>query len=314
MADGDPAPGNDTATAGRDDPAAVAAVLCPACGYDVRSAPSGRCSECGLALDGSAAAESHVPWARRRKAGRVRAFVRTVWAVTLDRRPVRHELARPQEPRDAARFRWANAACVAAALGVAAAVAHTKYGPGAIAVEPFAPFMIAGRAAPMAGYQQDAAVPWCAGATFSSAVPFYLIGLAAYLTGMGRSMVRLRGYPPEHRERAAALARYAAAPLAWLVPAAALYAVAYGMRHGGQNADKSLSELAEGLAGLVAAAAVGLASHRAGQWHARSAHGGPGRYAAGVVEWVGRLLLGLVLFLGVVPWCVGLVRVIVDAL
>ena len=84
----------------------AAAVLCPACGYDVRSTTSDRCSECGPILDRSAAAASNLPWAHRGRIGRLRAFVKTVWAVTLDVQSIRHELGRPQDPLDAIRFRW----------------------------------------------------------------------------------------------------------------------------------------------------------------------------------------------------------------
>src|SRR4051794_5371921 len=84
--------------------------LCPACGYDVRSATSDRCSECGLVLDRSAAAASNIPSAHRGQIGRVRAFVKTVWLVTVDSPSIRHELSRPQLSGDAERFRWWNAA------------------------------------------------------------------------------------------------------------------------------------------------------------------------------------------------------------
>jgi hypothetical protein len=293
----------------------AAAVLCPGCGYDVRSATSGRCSECGLVLDRSAAASSNIPWAHRRRIGRIRAFVRTVWAVTVDARSIRHELGRPQSPRDAIHFRWWNAACVAAALGGAAAVALAEYGLAAIAVQQVS----FSNPIPLPGLQQDAAVPWCAGATLLPAIPVYLFGLAAYLTGMGRSMVRQRGYPPEHRERATALADYALAPLAWLLAAAILYAAAYGI---GQLGPALLGEFPNRVATtlllltVAVAGAVGIfgSLHRTGEWHARAYHAGAFRYLAGVAEAVGRSLLGLVIFLIVLPWCVGLIWVIVDSI
>src|SRR4051794_5575478 len=170
------------------DPAA-AAVLCPACGYDVRSATSDRCSECGLVLDRSAATASNIPWAHRGRIGRLRAFVKTVWVVTVDARSIRHELGRPQLSGDADRFRWWNAAYVAAALGIWAAVRLAVHGMDSIAVQ-----RTSSGSTPLSGFQQDLFVPWSAGATLPPILPLCLLGLAAYLTGMGRATVRLRDY------------------------------------------------------------------------------------------------------------------------
>lgn len=79
----------------------AAARLCPGCGYDLRAATTDRCSECGVVLDRAALRESGFPWAHRKRVGRVRAFVATVWLVTVDGRRVRNELAKPQDARDA---------------------------------------------------------------------------------------------------------------------------------------------------------------------------------------------------------------------
>jgi hypothetical protein len=311
MPKNDAAPGSHEAATDGSDPAA--AVLCPRCGYDVRSATSGRCSECGLILDRSAAAASNIPWAHRRQIGRTRALVKTVWLVTVDAGAIRHELARPQLPRDADRFRWWNAACLAAALGIWAAVYLTRHGIDSIAVQ-----RTSSGGTPLSGFQQDLFVPWSAGTTLLPVIPLCLLGLAAYLTGMGRSIVRLRGYPPQHRQRATALAVYALGPLAWLLPASILYSAEYGVRRLGPALPGEFpfvmaATLFAWTAGIALAIGLGASLHRFGEWHTRAHHAAAGRYAAGVAEILGRSLLGIVVFLGIVPWCMGLIWVIADS-
>src|ERR671913_1426621 len=76
-------------------------LLCPACGYDLRGAASGRCSECGLDIAAAELDRIEIPWAYRKVMGRSRAFQKTVLMVTIDARRLRHEAAKPQSLRDA---------------------------------------------------------------------------------------------------------------------------------------------------------------------------------------------------------------------
>jgi hypothetical protein len=299
-----------------DDSAEAAPMLCPGCGYDLRGATNDRCSECGLAIDRRAIRTSDIPWAHRRRIGRVKAFWRTVWYVTLDKRLIRHELARPQDRRDSGWFRGWVAACVAVGLVAGAAFAAGQYGLGTLAIHQ-RDFSRAGRT-PLPGYVQDLAVPWSAGITLVPAVPLYVIALGVYLTGVGRSAVRLKGYPPEHRERARALMTYAAAPLAWLLPAALCHALALGFLQlekprEGEVGPRAMWLTFELLAALLAGVALFSFFHRSGEWFTRSHHAGAGRFAAGVLELLGRSLLGLILLLGAVPWCIGLGWVVWDS-
>lgn len=298
-----------------DDPASA---LCPRCGYDLRGTTSDRCGECGLAIDREAVQSSGVPWSHRRTIGRVRAFVRTVWLVTVDSGRIRHELGKPHDPRDAAWFRRLNAGWVAAALVLAAGAAVAEFGLSAVAIQPFQPTFNLRAGRPLPGPLQDLAVPWSAGLTLLPAVPLYLIGLAAYWAGLGRSVMRVPSYPPAHRERARAVSAYASAPLAWLLPAMILLASAAGLRGVDRRADDHLPFLPATVL-AVTAAAIGLAAlallgslHRSGQWVARAHHGGAGRYAAGVLELLGRSVVGAVLYLGVIPWAVGFAWIVVD--
>ena len=67
------------------------------------------------------------------------------------------------------------------------------------------------------------------------------------------------------------------------------------------------------LAAVLAGAALFSFFHRSGEWFTRSHHAGAGRFAAGVLELLGRSLLGLILLLGAVPWCIGLGWVVWDS-
>ena len=81
-------------------------LFCPGCGYSLRGITSERCPECGLAIDRSSLAVSQIPWAHRRRVGRVRAYWRTVWFCTFYRNRLAGEIARPVSYSDAQRFRW----------------------------------------------------------------------------------------------------------------------------------------------------------------------------------------------------------------
>ena len=313
---------------------AADAMLCPRCGFDLRGTASDRCGECGLAFDRADLGRSGVPWAHRRRIGRFRAFVKTVWLLTTDRPRVRHELAKPQAAGDALWFQGWVAGCVAAALLVAAAAAEHRYGITGVVVEYQGRinYFYAGpswfqRGGPWIGVGQDLTVPWSAGLTLLPVPIACLVGLALYSVGVGRATLRLRRHPPEHRRRAWAVARYAAAPLVLLLPAAAAYGVAEIVRHAAERSDDRFDpgftvppNVLRSAAGSLAWAAAGVAAvggllvvHRWGEWNARAHYGGVGRYAVGLAEVLGRAVLGWVLFLGVGPWCVGLLRIIVAS-
>jgi hypothetical protein len=111
---------------------------------------------------------------------------------------------------------------------------------------------------------------------------------------------------------------YAAAPLAWLLPAALCHALALGFLQLEKPREDEVGPRAmwltfEVLAALLAAAALFSFFHRSGEWFTRAHHARAGRFAAGVVELLGRSLLGLILLLGVVPWCVGLGWIVWDS-
>ena len=154
---------------------------CPACGDDVRSATSGRCSECGLILDRSPPRRRATsPGSTAVRSGRIRAFVKT--------RPWACDHRRPVLTRQRARPASVHAGCES--LPVVELRLH-RGGPWHFGLRCVSPCMesspiavqrtSSGSTSP-SGFQQDLFVPWSAGATLSPAMPLCLLGLAAYLT------------------------------------------------------------------------------------------------------------------------------------
>lgn len=290
---------------------------CPACGYDLRGMTEDRCSECGLVIDRAALRRSAFPWAHRRSVGRVRAFLKTVWLVTADSAALRMEAAKEQSVRDAVWFtRWVAASLSLCFVAVVALIVH-EGGIEDMAVQPRSQSR---SALPMSGWEQDALVPWSAGIVLRP-VPFACaILLAFYVAGAPAAIFRTRGMSPDRAETVKAIGHYAAAPMFLILLAALVIGAAVALIQTFEHVARPsvmlpvlvlLIMLLSGLIGLVAF--VGTV-YRTGHWRARTTdHGGPaGFLAAG--ELLVRWAVGCVVVLGVVPWCVGFLWIVVDSL
>lgn len=286
-------------------------ILCPACGYDLRAATEDRCSECGLAIDRASLDRSGIPWAHRRAVGQLRAFIKTIWLMTRDAKSLRNETAKPQDARDAAAFRRRIALLVVAVSilptmqfieedGISDNIVHQQ---DVFATTP-----------PMPGFWQDILVPWSAGIALPFAVFAYAGLLAVSMTAAPLEIFRTNDMPAEQSETTRAMGNYAAAPLAWLLPAglAALAIVFIGPRPWPQNYNKLLA-LLMAFCIIFLVIAIGGTVHRTGQWRARATHSGYATGFAAMGELLLRWSLAAGVFLYVVPWCVGCVAIFIDS-
>lgn len=297
-----------------------AALLCPACGFDLRATEGDRCGECGLEIDRAALRVSAIPWVYRRRMGRVRAYLKTAWRFSVDAKSVQHEASKPQDVADGRAFGRVTACIVAIALlAVFAAAVFADGGLAFLAVQPPNPFANPfGRApAPMDAHLLDFAVPWSAGATLAPVLPVCLILLTFYLSSVQRAVFRIRENQ-SHQQRAQALSYFTAAPLILILPALLCTILAALLSEG-----KIFKEYGPFPALTLALAPIGAllylcgvlgTLYRVGQWLARTRHCTFLGAALGVAELVGLWLLGWIVLLGLVPWCVGFLWIVIDSL
>jgi hypothetical protein len=300
-----------------DDPA----LLCPACGFDLRATQADRCGECGLEIDRAALRQSGIPWVYRRRIGRIRAYFKTAWQFTRDARPIRHEASKPQDLSDGRSFARITACILAVALLAvfAAAVFADDGGLAFLAVQPVNPFATPfGRPpVPMDAHLFDLAVPWCAGATLAPVLPICLILLAFYLSSVQRALFRIRENPSQ-QQRAQTVSYYTAAPLILILPALLCMILAallsegkifkeYGPFH-------TLTMALAPIGALLYVCGVLGTLYRVGQWLMRARHCAFLGAAVGALELFGLWLLGGIVLLGLVPLCIGFLWIVIDSL
>ena len=291
------------------DPAALEdeSLVCPHCGYDLRAAPAGgRCSECGDVFDPAELRTSGFPWAHRHERGRIRAYLHTVWLVTIGSRSIAHEASRPQRGGDGRSFRRVTGALVATgAFGVffTAVVGFEGFQFLAVQQSDFRQLR------PTERWLQDVAVPWSAAATLPPVIPLMLIGLAFALTSAHGRLFKLKDVPAARQQRADALAGYAIAPMFWLLPASAwggvMLAIVFRDAH-----DSPFGWLLLWL--LLALGFLGSIL-RVTQWSMRIRYAGWDRALLDVPRLVGLWLWNVLFFLVVLPWCIGLAWFIIDS-
>ena len=299
----------DTPIISRPDAAEGRSVLCPGCGYDLRATAGDRCSECGLEIDRAALERSGFPWAHRRSVGRLRAFLKTVWLVTIDSKRLRYETAKCQSSRDAAAFRRWVAVLLTICFAAAVVMLLLREGVEAIVVvqEPSVFTRVS-----LEGYEIDLLVPWSAGIALRPALFVYALVLGFYVAGSSRSIFRTKELAPDYAETVEAIGSYVSAPLAWLLPAAAGYAALFWIDAEPMATPFVTTLIVVGF--LLVLLAIGGTVYRTGQWRARTTHRG---YPTGFLA-MGELLLrwaiGSAIVVGVVPWCVGFVWIFIDGL
>ena len=177
-------------------PAEAEELFCSGCGYNLRGIASSRCPECGQPIDWAALRLPRIPWAHRRAIGRIRAYWRTVWWVTIRPAEIGKEAARPVSYRDGQVFRWVTVAWVFVTLAMAALLGNLTLRRFRVDEELLSTFFIP------------------AGA-FCMTLLSFLIWLVI-VTGIGSYFHHSKWLPIVRQNRAIALSYYACACLAWL--------------------------------------------------------------------------------------------------
>jgi hypothetical protein len=78
---------------------------CGSCGYDLRGIETRTCPECGRAFDPEFCIDQLMPWEQHRHIGRLRAYLRTAWIVTMHPTRATEKIDRPMSVPTARRFR-----------------------------------------------------------------------------------------------------------------------------------------------------------------------------------------------------------------
>jgi hypothetical protein len=238
-----------------------------------------------------------------------------VWQFTSDTEAVRYDIAKPQSAGDAAIFRRWVGVLVALCFMLPATLVYTEGGLKEMAAKPGS--LPGWGVGPMlAKPAQDVLVPWSAGVTLPYALYVYATGWAIYLVSTPGAVLRANGLPPERADSIRAIGRYAAAPLVWLVLATALFLVMYARSRQLQSKfdNSAMFLVLNGLWFLVAVLSLGFTAYRTGQWRARAVHGGNAAGFFGMGELLLRWIVGFAMICFVIPWCIGLVFILIDAL
>src|SRR5439155_17849799 len=97
-------------------------LLCEGCGYSLVGLMGDVCPECGRRFDPKELPLARVPWLYRSRLGKVRAYLKTVWAIAARPRDFAVELTRPVRisAKDAYAFRKVTVVLVWRAVAFAA--------------------------------------------------------------------------------------------------------------------------------------------------------------------------------------------------
>jgi hypothetical protein len=162
-----------------------------------------------------------------------------------------------------------------------------------------------------ATWHDDLLFPWLAGANLLPVMPAMLLLLAIHLTTIHHRLSRLKSAPPAMQERAAAVACYATASLAYLFPAVILSAIFFSLLVGAWGKDALLWAVRIML--LFSIILLPLTLLRILQWILRVRNLGSKFSLLIGPQLIGLWLFALVLDLGILPWCIGLVYLAIDS-
>jgi hypothetical protein len=202
------------------------AIRCPACGYDLRARSSDRCPECGLDVAGIEDRPSSIPWVHRRKIGRLRGYLATMFKMHGSMRWAAGEMARPVDARSAKSFRRINALLLCGWIGLVAFAIRATAGDDPLDVfGKLDLFSFQNARGADAAVITDLATPWSAGLAQWPAVALTVLLFCAMWTGLASLWFYPRSLDAARRTRATWLSLYASAllvPIAFVLGAIAV--------------------------------------------------------------------------------------------
>src|SRR5882672_4287500 len=166
------------------------ALPCLKCGYDLRANAGNRCSECGWEIDRELLKGGWFPWERRRYRGRFITYVKTVWQV--------------------------SGAIVAIVLAGLFLLIVRDVGLWRMVIQPQERSWA--RQAERPVWVENLGVPWSAGVSLLPVGPLMLAAFAFFAAQAPRRLFRAKRGDRPAAESAEAIACYATAPMAWLLP------------------------------------------------------------------------------------------------
>ena len=192
------------------------ALPCLKCGYDLRVNAGDRCSECGWQIDRELLKGGTFPWERRYQ-GRFIRYVKTVWQVSIGSKKLADAVGRAHALADAKIFARVSGTIVAMVLVGLFFLIVRDVEMWHIVIQPQQRSWARQPQRPV--WIEDVGVPWSAGLSLLPVGPLMLAAFAFFATQAPRRLFRLKRVDGAAAESAQAIACYAAAPMAWLLPA-----------------------------------------------------------------------------------------------